>query len=420
MYFDDELSELITGRRIYLSHSESIFDIKKIRGTQFHNKLHAHQLSKLEIFVRDVLRDDAVPFLPKIQADHDVGFDYTHLAERNFKLMPDFIDIVKLLSPRFQYNEHINVFMHCCGAIGLLNGPINWGSQDRGMNPSALIPAFGGICAGELFNDVVQRMRIEWREQGFGEKYRTRCSMVKKRITEYTNYEKALFNKWSRLIVLRLDLYYKKEFADEIGLQEAIDDLNHLIQNKRNNSIFRSMKGYIAKLEYGIDKGLHWHLIFFFDGAERHNACQVYFARQIGDYWVEKITAGRGDYWNCNAKENEFEALGIRGIGVINADQFKLRENLRNNVIGYLCKLDQYLKPIGSEHVHLIRKGQSPKLLPNKLGAPRTRHLKSVPALLEVDTSRAKRIQSPTLAFNQVENIMDVQVLIDDGQATGT
>jgi hypothetical protein len=66
-----------------------------------------------------------------------------------------------------------------------------------------------------------------------------------------------------------------------ITIEQAKRYLNELLNNRRSNSLFAALGGYIWRLEYGGDgKGYHFHVILFFDGKDR---CQdAYNADLIG------------------------------------------------------------------------------------------------------------------------------------------
>ena len=147
-------------------------------------------------------------------------------------------------------------------------------------------------------------------------------------------------------------------------------DLTHLFENQRGNPLFKTMKGYIVKIEYGVAKGPHIHVIVFLDGSRRMNASDIHFAEEMGKYWVATVTKGRGAYWNVNDNADHYEKLGRRGIGVINWYETELRSNLKF-VIGYLCKVDQFIKPKWGPNVRLFRRGLFPKKRINNRGRPR-------------------------------------------------
>jgi hypothetical protein len=116
--------------------------------------------------------------------------------------------------------------------------------------------------------------------------------------------------------------------------------------------------GYAWKMEYGLDKGFHFHILFFFDGSQVHK--DIIIARMIGEHWEKDITGGKGLYYNCNAFKADYEEN--LGIGMINHFDTELRENLINEAAVYLIKTDLYSRVI-------IREREGKKV---KMGNART------------------------------------------------
>ncbi|MDY5466223.1 MAG: inovirus-type Gp2 protein [Campylobacter sp.] len=139
----------------------------------------------------------------------------------------------------------------------------------------------------------------------------------------------------SRVAVIRLDLSCQnsKGSADRLN-----SDLNKLRLNARSNpSIFKDQIGYVIKLEKGDNDNYHAHALFTFREHEVKN--HKYKAEQLGKYWQEVITKGNGIYHNCNTKEYDKNCLGV--IERSSVDDI---EELKENVLGYLCKDEQSIK----------------------------------------------------------------------------
>lgn len=353
----------------YHELAELLLDSGKKNSPQSSRKYLASSLYTLEFFIDELLLDNEVPFVPRINSGSVQEFDFTNLAERYFRRVPEFIKIVAILPPMYHYSEHIEVFAACSNAMGLRGKELDW--SDIWHGPRQIYPEHKGKSAAVLFNTLVARLRQECRSQEIKKKVRERRKEAYKRFVEYSRYVDALFAVCARLVVLRIDLYYKKDYCNQINAQGAVTDLNHLLENNRCNSLFRRRLGYIAKLEYGVEKGIHFHLVFFFDGSQRHGAKDSYFVQQIGEYWVKVITKNRGDYWNVNARRHEFEKKGICGIGEINSHETALISNLKERVVGYLCKSSQFIRPKIGREIRLIRRGNSPKIPSIKPGRPR-------------------------------------------------
>ena len=177
-------------------------------------------------------------------------------------------------------------------------------------------------------------------------------------------YIDRLFLHHSRLLVLRVDLAYSQDEC--VTFEELESDLYRLQNNARHNALFDEMLGYVFKIEYGMEKKLHVHALFFFNGHK--HKCDVYLAQQIGNYWNTVITFGRGCYWNCNQGKGTYKHLGIGDIHF--SDTVK-----RNNLmiaVEYLCKKhQQVIKPHNAPMTKLLRKGQCKRSDSPKQGRPR-------------------------------------------------
>jgi hypothetical protein len=174
---------------------------------------------------------------------------------------------------------------------------------------------------------------------------------------ECTRYINDLFSILSKLVVIRLDLGYESHL--NVDIEDFQRDFKKFYTNARHNRIFDHLGGYVLKIEYGIKKKLHLHLILFFNGHKRKGSSDVYLAKRIGEYWVNVITQGQGWYWNCNdEKEKKYRWVGI---GLIEAKDMDKRKNLLR-AVGYLCKKKiQVIKPLSNPKMKSIRKGLIPK-----------------------------------------------------------
>lgn len=342
------------------------------RDRQYFSQL----LELLERFLDELVTDTAIPFIPQDSTNRGIAYQATGLAERYFNKVPEFLKVVEELPPQNWYSEHIEAFIACCREMGLVGNTLEW--TDLREAPSQTDPRFGGISAAELFNTLVAKLRETCLSERTKEKARRRRSDADGYARDYENYADALRGMTTRLVILRIDLEYRKELKDQISVGEAIADLDHFFNNQRNNSLFKGKLGVIAKLEYGVLKGLHIHLILFFDGAIKDGRRDVYLAQKIGEYWVKVITKGRGDYWNINARKEDFKRKGILGIGLIHDHEDALFNNLKHRVIRYLCKSTQFVQPKQPEELQsrgrsenrLIRRGNYPKVSRRKPGRP--------------------------------------------------
>lgn len=257
----------------------------------------------------------------------------------------------------------------------------------------------------ELFNDFVRTMRAKAVQAQLKKKIADWESKFKKNEKRINWFEPQLFNRCSRLMVVRVDaLYHKAVFtpsdmnqimADDmvrkerdqadywagedistprmiegrIALEEVQKDRQRLFDRmKGKTSLFEHLVGYIWRIEFAKEAGYHLHLMFFFKGSivEKHE----YLAQEIGKYWQDEITEGRGYFENCNRKKTKYG--DDWALGQINHWETGKREKLRK-AMQYFCKTNQLVQVVpyagcrlfGCGFVHRQRKAYG--------GRPRTK-----------------------------------------------
>jgi hypothetical protein len=215
--------------------------------------------------------------------------------------------------------------------------------------------------------------------------------ILKSQKTSYKNYNSMLsyidklFKNWARLLVVRVDLSYNAEIADirrrerftmaehVSEFQQVQADLKRLFDNRRHNKIFDDLLGYIWKLEYGVTRGYHYHVIFFFDGSIRRGDISI--GKQIGEHWNENITQGRGAYFNVNGSKCRYQN-DIRGA--VNYSDTEARKGLMY-LAKYFSKPDYFMRlelpkkyQNGSKQLYrTLGKGQVQIRTGKKRGRPR-------------------------------------------------
>lgn len=123
----------------------------------------------------------------------------------------------------------------------------------------------------------------------------------------------TLFDDYSKLLVIRLDFYLKKDYADINTYDYMNQSFIQLRNNIRFNRLFEHYITYSAKLEYGEDRRWHFHVLFFFDGQKVKN--DYLLAQNIGEYWVTTITRGLGQYYSANMNREQYKTFAVGMIG---------------------------------------------------------------------------------------------------------
>lgn len=285
---------------------------------------------------------------------------------RNF---PNFACLMSLLSNECVFSIHIETFraLYRDRSFGL----DEFFLFDFCGKPKFYYSAYGeenGEQARVFINDFFKDLWLRLREPKTRKKVLDVRKSAERNVKEYCKYVRSLFAARTPLNVIRIDLSYKKD--TQIGLNDLIRDLKHLHANMRHKPmLFKGLLGHVEKIEYGLCKGFHVHVLFFFSSERRANA-DVYLTEQIGQYWVDQITGGKGHYWNVNANKKYFEIKGRLGIGEIHAHDEKAINNLYK-IVTYMCKLEQFISPVANPKTKLLRRGEMPILTSPKRGRPR-------------------------------------------------
>lgn len=146
------------------------------------------------------------------------------------------------------------------------------------------------------------------------------------------NRMQEISDRYSRILVVRVDLAYPLKSQDQIGILDFKDDMDVLRTRLRDqDTIFKGLIEYAWALEQGEDKGYHCHLLLVYKGRERRSAYSV--AYRVGKLWRE-ITEGLGCHFNCHASAylKQFSDLNRLGIGMIHRKNLDEVNNMLNTV----------------------------------------------------------------------------------------
>lgn len=263
-----------------------------------------------------------------------------------------------------RYSARVEVFYEACKELGLIGrGLFSFGQ------PSDVASA-DGVLYLDVFNMLIEVIRARCKTREYKERERLRLVNADKNVRNVLEAEEAMFcneTGRSRWLVLSLTLRYKPEFRRWITIEDVQRHRDRFFKARRFNKLMSGIKWYVWAIEQGEDTGLHLHVIVFYLPESNHDE---YIAKQIGEYWVDAVTEGRGDYWNSNAGwlKKLYEKKHGVGVGQINRNDVKKREALQIN-LAYLAKAEQYLLIKGTEHTHLFGMGKVPEK--TRAGRPR-------------------------------------------------
>ncbi len=200
------------------------------------------------------------------------------------------------------------------------------------------ITKFDSTNTAVMLNKLVSEYRDEVNKSAFKQDLRKYQRNSMKNLKGVMNYIQHLFTRHARLLVIRLDLAWGKAHSGSITPEIAKQQRQQLLRNMKRNRIFRHVLGTVWKLEYGPDRGFHYHILFFLDGNK--SRCGINICEQFGKYWVSAITEGKGSYFNCNVRPERYEKSGI---GMVKYDDILKQEGLQR-AVNYLTKIDTFAR----------------------------------------------------------------------------
>lgn len=158
---------------------------------------------------------------------------------------------------------------------------------------------------------------------------------------ELQSYVRRVLNKYTKSLVIRIDLSYAFDSRDKVLLDDFANHMERLRQHISNKqTCFEDLTGFAWAVEQGIDKGIHCHLWLVYDGSKRQ--ADFHIGKAVGEKWL-KITNGLGEYHNSNTSEIKalYERIGQLGIGRIHRNSQQEIEIAVNTAL-YLTKPDKF------------------------------------------------------------------------------
>jgi hypothetical protein len=236
----------------------------------------------------------------------------------------------------YVYSEHLRAFWQACQDIGLERSPVGLTCLNK--------PGTAYLDFHHSMNVLVARISQIIRSKKFKRKENDRRYEASQKQALLTEYVGRVLDRYSRTVVVRVDLHYRAIARTRLRIEHVFEDLDLLVRARERNPIFKHETGYICSVEQGEDKGFHIHAAFFFNGAEVRSDFNK--AREIGELWGQ-ISRGQGYCYSCNDDKASYgDELGI---GVIQRRDIQARQKVVK-AMRYLAKDSQHLrmKPAGA------------------------------------------------------------------------
>lgn len=253
--------------------------------------------------------------------------------------------------------------------------------SDRNLLPDDVLALFV-----QYSNEAIEHIR----EMGRGEQFRQWVTAIGRQPQENEERLLSLIDAClavnHHILVLRFDLGYSQYYSDpERAGEHAISYaqmrghraalrrfLKRQLKSRLPPGACRGM-AFAIKLEFGLDKGYHFHVMAILNGnvVRRDGAI----TEMICNYWKSEITKGKGGACNCNQRRYK-----QRGIGSIRRRDVEKLRVLREVVVPYITKVDFYGKMAKPERDRTFWPSQPPRIDAIPKGRKRTSTEEDAPA----------------------------------------
>lgn len=191
-------------------------------------------------------------------------------------------------------SARVEVFYDTCKAMELV-GQHNFYFEEPGE-----IARADGARYMDAFNMLIEEVSVRCQSREFKERERLRLLNAQRNEKNVLAMEEAVFSEEvgrSRWLVLSLTLRYEPKYRRWITPEIIQQHRERFFEARRYNELMSGIGNYVWAIEHGEDTGLHLHVILFYSSEHGHDE---FIAKQIGEYWVDVVTDGKGSYWNSN------------------------------------------------------------------------------------------------------------------------
>ena len=171
---------------------------------------------------------------------------------------------------------------------------------------------------------------------------------VKNRLERLRILTEGLFEHYSRILVVRVDLKYRTCNQHLVNIEMFYEHVQMLCSRMANkNKCFENLQAYAWCLEQAPLGGYHVHLYLIYNGSKCTYDAKL--ARWVGRIWMDEITEGHGSYWNCHTGKGADED---QDDGTEVGDRINIEEksNKYLNGLGMIVRVD----PRGKERLAAV------------------------------------------------------------------
>lgn len=324
----------------------------------------ASDIWRTEELAVKVIRSDEEPFaLRANKISKHKHIQPTKLGQQLLHILKIDVNAVAKHYPMHVLNPYVDLFFKQAAQRDLFALAGNM----RVLNDEECVVRFNAL------NEFVAELRQVGRSADFKKTVGDFERSSNKNRSEICKFLDAHFELHSRLLVLRIDLGYQKSKdwpnnpEDDVSYDDVKAHRVALLRHLKKDLPPDSFVSYALKLEFGLDKRWHYHLLVLLDGSVVRE--DVTIAKLIGEHWKKTVTNGKGLYFNCNGIKESYKSCGI---GMVSHGDSAAREGLKKAAL-YMTKTDYYVSLQVPGKDRIFWKGNMPKPKTSSVGRPRAR-----------------------------------------------
>lgn len=152
---------------------------------------------------------------------------------------------------------------------------------------------------------------------------------------------KALLLRHAKILVIRLDFMYRKILVEGCDREKISYDIVRADRERFLVGLRRAygaaLLGYATKLESGLERGYHYHVLILLDGSKHREGISN--GQRIGEIWG-LVTGGGGIFNNCNMNYKNYRYVGV---GMAKYCESAIWEGFKH-IAKYLVKPDHHVR----------------------------------------------------------------------------
>lgn len=240
------------------------------------------------------------------------------------------------------------------GAHALIKPSNPWipQTEEQAKSPRTQAMAYDVLMSLVLAQAVTPSVQLAIR------RWRDQADMDFRSAVEYCT---ACFKRSPRLYLLRLDLGDWRAILrgeSRVSSGGSAQDLK-LRYSRFAKALTRlnpdAIVGYMARLDYGPEKGFFFHVVILLRGEEADHA--VDWAHRVGELWARLSPEGQGTYTRCNWLFKDPSSQ----VGVVDGGRPADRLAIERWVLPYLTLTSRYMKVAMGPRQRVFMRGVTPK-----------------------------------------------------------